>query len=118
MRQDVSHVPHILPWDFGMSRNNFFGHMRRSLADNLEVAHNCINGLGVRLEITAPEYFCSAHLASSIAVYIPCIKHSERCERLERFERWKRNVINATNATNANNVTNANSVGSVFHCQI
>ena len=28
-----------------MSRNNFFGHMRRSLADNLEVAHNCINGL-------------------------------------------------------------------------
>ena len=31
--------------------HNLFGHMSRSLADNLEVAHNGINGLGVRLKI-------------------------------------------------------------------
>jgi hypothetical protein len=38
----------ILPWDFRVLRRKVVGQASRRLADNLEVAHNSVNGLGVR----------------------------------------------------------------------
>ena len=51
MRKYVSHVPHVLPWDLGMIRNNFFGYMGSSFTDDFKIPHYGIKGLSVRPEL-------------------------------------------------------------------
>ena len=51
MRKNISHVPHVLPWDLGMIRNNFFGHMSSSFTDNFKIPHYGVKGLGVGPEL-------------------------------------------------------------------
>ena len=64
MRQDISHVPHILPRDFGMIRNKVFGQMSRSLPDNLEVAHNGITVLVSDLKVSISRFLVYSAIRS------------------------------------------------------
>ena len=45
MRKYVSHIPHVLPWNLRMIRNNFFGYMGSSFTDNFKIPDYGVNSV-------------------------------------------------------------------------